>query len=65
MPAIRAPSAPPSAWPAPGSAPLAAPASAACWPTAPACPEPLLGAIEDLFAVALALAVVTAGRDPG
>lgn len=28
-------------------------------------PEPLLGAIEDLFAVALALAVVTAGRDPG
>jgi uncharacterized membrane protein len=28
-------------------------------------PQPLLGAIEDLFAVALALAVVTAGRDPG
>src|SRR4029453_5994819 len=28
-------------------------------------PQPLLGAGEDLFAVALALAVVTAGRDPG
>jgi uncharacterized membrane protein len=28
-------------------------------------PQPLLGAVEDLFAVALALAVVTAGRDPG
>jgi hypothetical protein len=28
-------------------------------------PEPLLGAGEDLFAVAVALAVVTAGRDPG
>jgi uncharacterized membrane protein len=28
-------------------------------------PQPLLGAIEDLFAVALAVAVVTAGRDAG
>jgi hypothetical protein len=28
-------------------------------------PGPLLGAAEDLFAVALAVAVVTAGRDSG
>ena len=65
MPASPAPSAPSSARPAPASAPSAAPGPRPLLAERTGLPQPLLGAIEDLFAVALALAVVTAGRDPG